>query len=410
MSVTFDGEEPLDPAPRLSMPLLDEQDEDSWNFEAAPNMSNVYGDDEDLTSRSVEASRRAMLQDARGRRISDDTLRNLGDLSGLNLTEEEQARLMTDIGDDPDDLSQADITFDAGGDETGEIRRLLGDRRRSSGFDMVASPGTDGEPTFVFRIPEQARRRSTLGQTVQRLDDGDEVENQDAESSDELAEEDLNDEQVVPTIEPELHVDLDGQQFGNDTTLDKVIDESASSDDEEEDEPILHASRKISGSQLKLVDTTLQSIQEPTKIRTNEPRQKYTSRHGIEYSSLPSSTIKKIATTIIRSTGSKSRLDKDTLASLSQATDWFFEQVADDLGAYARHAKRKTIEEADVIMLMKRQKVVSDTVTPFALASKLLPRELSGQVRVSAAKKGGAGGGGGGKCKRLAKIAEEEED
>lgn len=410
MSVTFDGEEPLDPAPRLSMPLLDEQDEDSWNFEAAPNMSNVYDDDDgDLTSRSVEAGRRAMLQDARGRRVSDDTLRNLGNLSGLNLTDEEQARLMADIGEDADELSQADITFDAGGDETGEIRRLLGDRRRSSGFDMVASPGTDGEPTFVFRIPEQARRRSTLGRTVQRLAEGDEVEDEDTESSDDSAEEDADDDRVVPTVEPELDADLGGQQFGDDTTLDKVADESAASDnDDEEDEPVLHASRRISGSQLKPVDTTLQSIQETTKARTNEPRQKYTSRHGIEYSSLPISTIKKIATTIARSTGSKSRLDKDTLATLSQATDWFFEQVADDLGAYARHAKRKTIEEADVIMLMKRQKVISDTVTPFALASKLLPRELSGQIRFSAAKKTGAGGGK--KRKKLANITEEAEE
>jgi histone H3/H4 len=48
------------------------------------------------------------------------------------------------------------------------------------------------------------------------------------------------------------------------------------------------------------------------------------------------------------------KLNKDTLEAIMQASDWFFEQVGDDLGAYAQHAGRKTIDENDVVTLMKR--------------------------------------------------------
>lgn len=79
------------------------------------------------------------------------------------------------------------------------------------------------------------------------------------------------------------------------------------------------------------------------------------SRYGIEYSSLPSGVVKKLATTFLRTSGnSKAKFSADTLEAIMQASDWFFEQISENLGTYAEHARRKTIDESDVLILMGR--------------------------------------------------------
>lgn len=50
----------------------------------------------------------------------------------------------------------------------------------------------------------------------------------------------------------------------------------------------------------------------------------------------------------------RGRVDKETLAAILQASEWFFEQIGDDLRTYANHAHRKTIDESDATTLMKR--------------------------------------------------------
>lgn len=89
--------------------------------------------------------------------------------------------------------------------------------------------------------------------------------------------------------------------------------------------------------------------------RLENPKQQKLSRHGIPVPNLPSGVVKKIASRFAPSKiGSKAKISKQTLAVLEQATAWFFEQVSDDLDAYSKHAGRKTIDESDVITLMKR--------------------------------------------------------
>jgi histone H3/H4 len=78
------------------------------------------------------------------------------------------------------------------------------------------------------------------------------------------------------------------------------------------------------------------------------------SRYGIRYHLLPVGVVKKLTMMVSKDTNNKSRLSKDTLDAIMQASDWFFEQASDDLGAYAEHAGRKTIDESDTITLMKR--------------------------------------------------------
>ncbi|KAH8171642.1 centromere kinetochore component CENP-T histone fold domain-containing protein [Sarocladium implicatum] len=91
-----------------------------------------------------------------------------------------------------------------------------------------------------------------------------------------------------------------------------------------------------------------------TQLQLRKKR-KRVSQHGIEYPPLPSAFVKKVAQTALQSSGlSNTRVSPDTLVALTQASEWFFEQLGDDLGAYASHAKRKTIEDSDVATLMRR--------------------------------------------------------
>jgi histone H3/H4 len=125
------------------------------------------------------------------------------------------------------------------------------------------------------------------------------------------------------------------------------------------------SSPKGANAEMSLHDTTLQSMDASVlEVQQRAVRKKKVkiSKHGIQYPSLPLGVVKKLATTYARTSGnSKAKISKDTLDAIMQASDWFFEQVSDDLGAYAKHAGRKTIEESDVVTLMKRYVFPSST-------------------------------------------------
>jgi histone H3/H4 len=79
------------------------------------------------------------------------------------------------------------------------------------------------------------------------------------------------------------------------------------------------------------------------------------SRHGIHVPNLPSGVVKKLAARFARTrTGGKARINKETLTAIEQASAWFFEQASEDLTTYSKHAGRKTIDESDVITLLRR--------------------------------------------------------
>lgn len=87
----------------------------------------------------------------------------------------------------------------------------------------------------------------------------------------------------------------------------------------------------------------------------SKKKQKRISRHGAEYPPLPPAFVRRVAHRAVQTSGlSNHRISSDVLAQLTQASEWFFEQLGDDLGAYADHAKRTVIEESDVLTLMKR--------------------------------------------------------
>ncbi|KAE8379220.1 centromere kinetochore component CENP-T-domain-containing protein [Aspergillus bertholletiae] len=113
-------------------------------------------------------------------------------------------------------------------------------------------------------------------------------------------------------------------------------------------------------------------------------KQKKLSRHGIPVPNMPSGVVRKLATRFAPArAGSKAKISKATLAAIEQASSWYFEQVAEDLAAYSKHAGRKTIDESDVMTLMRRQRHINNSTTVFSLASKHLPKELLQDMRLS---------------------------
>ncbi|KFZ20732.1 hypothetical protein V502_03011 [Pseudogymnoascus sp. VKM F-4520 (FW-2644)] len=358
-------EEPAPTRPRLSMAIGDNDDEDDSLL--LPPHSDALLDDDNMTMRSVELPRRAVSEQPGGRlsrgsfgsiRYSDQFDRTMGDPERFdssfiqgNFDDGEPF-----LQDDPSILSERTGTLDLrGAFEAG----------RSSD---VRGPFEDDEheATFAFAVP----RREDIATSAQAANvgvprrsigpalEGTEVEEEEeVQSEPEEAEED-ND------LERELELELEGE-----------VEDEENSDIDQIDPTV----------DVTMNDTVMTDIQLSAK-EGQRPKAKKTirvSKHGIQYSSLPTGVVKKLATTFARTGGSGSgKISKDALSAIMQATDWFFEQVSDDLGAYAAHAGRKTIDENDVMTLMKRQRQTNATTTPFALAQKHLPRELLQDFRM----------------------------
>ena len=111
-----------------------------------------------------------------------------------------------------------------------------------------------------------------------------------------------------------------------------------------------------SGPAPKSRDAVLQRGISPKVIRR--------SQHGTPYTSLPPAMVKKLAVALAQPPSKqKITLNPKCLGTIMQASEWFFEQVSDDLSIYSEHASRKTIDETDVVVLMKRY-VLRDILCP----------------------------------------------
>jgi len=115
--------------------------------------------------------------------------------------------------------------------------------------------------------------------------------------------------------------------------------------------------------------------------------------------------VKKLTLSFLKSQGGKAQLNTETLDALVRTTNDFFEQISMDLAAYAQHGGRTTIEESDVITLMKRTRKTTGTCTSFSLAQRMLPRELLQQLRMEPPAKLKRH-----KRKRLSAVREDDED
>ncbi|XP_050948351.1 LOW QUALITY PROTEIN: centromere protein T [Labeo rohita] len=71
----------------------------------------------------------------------------------------------------------------------------------------------------------------------------------------------------------------------------------------------------------------------------------------------------------------KTKVASDVYPAINEILKKYFERLADDLEAYATHAKRKTIEVEDFELLMRRQGFVTDNTPVNILIEKYLPLE-----------------------------------
>jgi histone H3/H4 len=221
-------------------------------------------------------------------------------------------------------------------EDTSEIRALTGRRDgRPSDVDLGVFGEIDepDEPTFRFTVPQRIR------QPVQV--------------------EPIEDDAPLPIeddVDAGADLDLDAEgSDGGDVGGYGAPEWESDAEIEGENDADLQAYR---GEESAIDRSLLTRSPEHSSVKGRKPRTQNRelkiSAAGIEYPSFSAAVVKRLATGLAKSQGANAKISKDTLAALVQTTDWFFEDVSLDLAAYAQHAGRKSIEDADVIALMKR--------------------------------------------------------
>ncbi|KAI9779859.1 MAG: hypothetical protein M1839_007172 [Geoglossum umbratile] len=316
------------PAPRFSLPL-DDDDDDSFHLHP-PRLSGPFEED-NYTQQSVELPRRANLEQ-NGSRLSrgsfgsirtSDRFADINELGQGALSEGggDESLVRPEFDDYEEGSAGEPENLD---DSTQDFQQTFRDEtsRRQSDIIPAVVPEDQDDTTFVFSF---ARRHGDAMGTSTSFAQGGE-----------------------PELEPELELEQSQHQIG--------------------------------GAGVEAAKTDPNRIK--SRLRTKKVPK--LSQHGIPYPSLPSQVVKKLASTFARASGNrKSVVNKEALAAIMQASDWFFEQVSDDLGTYAKHAGRKTIDETDMLALLKRQRHVNATTTSFSLAQRYLPRELLQEIRMN---------------------------
>ncbi|KAL4786472.1 centromere kinetochore component CENP-T-domain-containing protein [Aspergillus varians] len=322
--------EPAPERPRLSLPLeeVEEDDDDEGSPEIHPPRMSLALEDDDMTHTSVEYPRRATFDRNRlsmmslgGPRLSE----NFGDATGLESD--------SDAGDDTG-IIQDD---DGGQDET-----LIS----QGAFDRGGETEDLGRFNLDFNFPSPVAPVDLDPEEPMNDDEGFEL--------------------PAIDLEPDLGPASDDSDVGDITGglgLELYPPERAS----------MSESPGLAGGGLREEDTIVQGS-----------KQKKLSRYGIPVPNMPAGVVRKLAMRFARArAGPKAKISKTTLAAIEQASSWYFEQASEDLAAYSKHAGRKTVDEADVTALMRRQRHLNNTTTVFSLAQKHLPKELLQDMRLA---------------------------
>ncbi|KAI1351085.1 centromere kinetochore component CENP-T-domain-containing protein [Xylaria sp. FL0043] len=326
--------------PRFSLPLGPEEDDD--DDLKPPRLSGL--EEDNYTMQSIELPRRA---------VTENTIRSsLGSM-----------RYSDYMGPD---IQSDDVGIDSG---------FFPPPALEDSAEVVME-----EPAVIERLDaDEARRQTIGGDSVFGAIEIPDVEN---ESTFMMA------PVQSPVRDPTVTEGLEG--LGSDNGPMNGVDED-DDDDDHVNEPMdmpdfdIEDESDIAPENMNTVEETTTLSRTATLARNKGMKRKKgkkISRYGIEYPSLPVGVVKRLATTCAKTAGSKGKISPDTLDAIMQATDWFFEQLGDDLSAYAKHAGRKTIDESDMITLMRRQRQTNASTTPFALAQRHLPRELLQELRM----------------------------
>lgn len=147
--------------------------------------------------------------------------------------------------------------------------------------------------------------------------------------------------------------------------------------------PLLFTDAIQSQPQKSFVEKVAQKTAFRVKAKARAPKVLKRSRHGTPYSSLPKGIVKNLSTAFARSIGKKTAcLSKDSLNAVLDASDKFFEQLGGDLAAASTHAGRRTIDDSDVLAVMRRQRQISARASAFSIGARYLPLETIDEVRI----------------------------
>ncbi|NWR51290.1 CENPT protein, partial [Regulus satrapa] len=69
----------------------------------------------------------------------------------------------------------------------------------------------------------------------------------------------------------------------------------------------------------------------------------------------------------------KMPVNRDAFTIVEKCSERYFKQLSSDLEAYSHHAGRKTVEAADLELLMRRQGLVTDKMPLHVLIERYLP-------------------------------------
>ncbi|NWQ90664.1 CENPT protein, partial [Burhinus bistriatus] len=100
------------------------------------------------------------------------------------------------------------------------------------------------------------------------------------------------------------------------------------------------------------------------------PKSSGASRRKTREPEVASSLIKKIFSYYV-----KMPVARDAFKIVEKCSERYFKQLSSDLEAYTNHARRKTVEMADLEVLMRRQGLVTDKMPLRVLIERHLPLE-----------------------------------
>lgn len=321
-----DDEFPID-RPRFSLPIDEDADSDG-DLPRPPRSSGLEDLEDNFTMQSIEMPRRATLgqRDRFSMRMSMMGSDNGDDGVGIDSAFFPRANWGDDDDDNTGDVEGVDdATLERLDDEAARRGSTIGGRISDFGaidFDLDA-----GDQSTVVLAPQVQSSPEREGFSPENepfgLDDIDDDQPPAFGDDDEDMGGVGTDDARAPTLDLDLDLDLGG------------------GDGEEEE-----------GMEIADLATEVVFARQTSKSAgpLKKPGKKV-SRHGITYPSLPTNVVKRLAQRF----AGKTKINPDTLSAIMQASDWFFEQLGEDLQAYANHAKgRTTINESDMLTLMRR--------------------------------------------------------
>lgn len=338
---------PID-RPRFSLPIDEDADSDG-DLPRPPRSSGLEDLDDNFTMQSIEMPRRATLGQQRlSMRMSDYGA--LGDPRSDN---------DDGVGIDSAFFPRADWADDtldatgAGEEDSGATLERLDDEEAAAARRETMGGRFSDFGAIDFDL--DANDQSTIMLAPQMMQSSPERQSFSPENEPFAVGFEEDDDGQPPFGEDEEPSRSGDNMEGVDDSTHKMELDAGSEDEEDDGNEVTEAGgdTSIAGGVAaeSILARQMAADRSATAGRVPKRPGKKVSRHGIQYPSLPISVIKRLAQRF----AGKTKLSADTMSAIAQASDWFFEQLGDDLQAYAHHAKgRTTINESDMLTLMRR--------------------------------------------------------